>query len=615
MAKRPSFLSYENEIRLFALLLILLMLLVNLGTSHLFTRSSERLRGQEEEMLEMAGELAGSQIPLGAQDFLDPGSRNRVTQICGDIAARYHLRRLSIVGRDGLVLASSEPLEAGKKLDWLGLSPEEVERAWSGIGTLSRIYRRTGEGEFQSYLVALQSPGFEPTPALVVAERDMSFLERLVRDSRIEFLVRTTSYGIAVVFVFFFIGAILRPYRRMRRAAGDVVPAPEEDFRDVEFVVKTFEGTIRQLQEKERILARLHAEAERRAGDLARYNEYILGSIASGVVNCDEKGGVTYMNRAAREVLALARSPEIGVGKPLETLLDQSNEELLYAFRTALGEREKEFSTDVEWTRDGRRHWLGISSSPLKDGEGRVIGTTFLLNDLTEIKRLQEEMVVKGRLATLGEVSAGIAHEFRNSLGAITGFATLLRKKTTKDDPRREVVEGIVAEANLLESTVSQFLKFASPEPLHLSPVRLNDLVSECAQASAERARQAKVKLEVRLAPEVVEASLDAAMFKRALQNLILNGIEAMPEGGRLTLQTERETDGVSLTVSDTGCGIPKGSLDRVFTPFFTTKEKGAGMGLAIVQKVVVSHGGRISLESEEGKGTTVMIALPLRRV
>jgi signal transduction histidine kinase len=274
----------------------------------------------------------------------------------------------------------------------------------------------------------------------------------------------------------------------------------------------------------------------------------------------------------------------------------------------------------VEWTKEGRRHWLGVSSSPLVDGEGRVIGTTFLLADLTLIKRLQEEMVVKGRLATLGEVSAGIAHEFRNSLGAITGFAALLKKKTSPDDPRREVVEGIVGEANLLESTVSQFLKFASPEPLRLAPVRLNDLVSECSQAASERCRQAGVKLEARLAPEVGEVSLDAAMFKRAILNLILNGIEAMPgkeaggDGGTLTVETRRDPDGVSLTVTDTGCGIPKASLDRVFTPFFTTKEKGSGMGLAIVQKIVVSHGGRISLESEgpgEGRGTAVKIHLP----
>jgi len=346
-------------------------------------------------------------------------------------------------------------------------------------------------------------------------------------------------------------------------------------------------------------------------------------------VNCDERGRVTYMNRAAREMLALARSPEIGVGKALETLLDRSNQELLEAFHTALkgaggpGGREREFPrppAEVEWTKEGRRHWLGVSSSPLVDGEGRVIGTTFLLADLTLIKRLQEEMVVKGRLATLGEVSAGIAHEFRNSLGAITGFAALLKKKTSPDDPRREVVEGIVGEANLLESTVSQFLKFASPEPLRLAPARLNDLVSECSQAASERCRQAGVKLEARLAPEVGEVSLDAAMFKRAILNLILNGIEAMPgkeaggDGGTLTVETRRDPDGVSLTVTDTGCGIPKASLDRVFTPFFTTKEKGSGMGLAIVQKIVVSHGGRISLESEgpgEGRGTAVKIHLP----
>jgi signal transduction histidine kinase len=176
------------------------------------------------------------------------------------------------------------------------------------------------------------------------------------------------------------------------------------------------------------------------------------------------------------------------------------------------------------------------------------------------------------------------------------------------------VVEGIVAEANQLESAVSQFLKFASPEPLHLAPVRLNDLVAGCSQAASERCRQAGVKLDQRLAQEVGEVSLDAAMFRRALLNLILNGIEAMlgkEAGGTLTVETRRDPDGVSLTITDTGCGIPKGSLDRVFTPFFTTKEKGAGMGLAIVQKIVVSHGGRISLESEEGKGPAVIIHLP----
>jgi signal transduction histidine kinase len=173
------------------------------------------------------------------------------------------------------------------------------------------------------------------------------------------------------------------------------------------------------------------------------------------------------------------------------------------------------------------------------------------------------------------------------------------------------VVEGIVAEANQLEAAVSQFLKFASPEPLHLAPVRLNDLVAECSQATSERCRQAGVKLDQRLAPEVGEVSLDAAMFRRALLNLLLNAIEAMPQGGTMSVETRSEPESVSLTVSDTGCGIPKPFLERIFTPFFTTKERGAGMGLAIVQKIVVSHGGRISLKSEEGKGTAVKIHLP----
>jgi PAS domain S-box-containing protein len=617
VAKRPSFLSYENEIRLFALLLILLMLLVNWGTSSLFQRSSSRLRDQEGSLLLIVGELASTRILVDARNLLDPTSRNRVNQLCNDIALRYHLRRLIVVGRNNQILSSSEPEEIGKKPDWLGLSTDDVERAWSGMGTLSRMYRRPGEGDYQSYLVPLQNSGLETTSALIIAEKDQSYLQRLNRDARIEFLVRTTSYGIAILFVSFFIGAILRPYRRMRKAAVDVVPSPNEDSKDVEFVVKAFEDTICQLQEKERVLAKLHAEAERRAGDLARYNEYILGSIASGVVNSDERGVVTYMNRVAKEVLAPPQNPEAGVGKHLESLLDRSNEELLKAFLTALREQERDYSAEVEWVKDGRRHWMGISSSPLRDAEGKSIGTTFLLNDLTEIKRLQEEMLIKGRLATLGEVSAGIAHEFRNSLGAITGFATLLRKKTTQDDPRREVVEGIVAEANQLESAVSQFLKFASPEPLHLSPVRLNDLISECCRASEERCRQIGVNLDLRLSPQIGEVSLDAAMFRRALLNLILNGIEAMPgkeaesPAGTLTVETRRDPDGVSLTITDTGCGIPKTALDRVFTPFFTTKEKGAGMGLAIVQKIVVSHGGRISLESEEGHGTAVKIHFP----
>jgi PAS domain S-box-containing protein len=444
-----------------------------------------------------------------------------------------------------------------------------------------------------------------------VVEKEQNYLEYLERVSRIEGVALVTSYGIAILFVTFFIGAILRPYRRMRQAAGEVVPASVEDTRNVDFVVRTFETTIAQLQEKERLLARLHAEAERRAGDLARYNEYILGSIASGVVNCDERGVVTYLNPAARGVLFLPSDAEGGIGEPLESLLGGRDESLLAAFRSALRQRDKEFFREVEWTFDSRRRWLGVSSSPLRDGEGRCLGTTFLLNDLTEIKRLQEEMLIQGRLATLGEVSAGIAHEFRNSLGAITGFAALLRKKTAGDDPRREVVEGIVSEAEQLESAVAQFLKFASPEPLALQPVRLNDLVRECAAAFEERCRQVKVSLALKLSPEAGEVSLDPGMFKRVLLNLLLNAVEAMPGGGTLAVETGLGPEGVFLRVADTGCGIPRGSLDRVFTPFFTTKEKGAGMGLAIVQKVVVSHGGRIAVESEEGRGTTVGIVLP----
>lgn len=224
-------------------------------------------------------------------------------------------------------------------------------------------------------------------------------------------------------------------------------------------------------------------------------------------------------------------------------------------------------------------------------------------DDTEFMERTFRETVDRLReLASLGEMSAGIAHEFRNSLGSILGYAQLLRREAKKD-----TVEKIISECHRFRSLLDEFLKFAKPAELKLEPLDLRELLKECA-ASAETDR---LSVSLDFDPRIPLVRGDKLLLRRVFLNLIRNSSEASPDRGSLTISARRSKEGVEISFEDTGRGISEENLSKVFTPFFSTKEEGIGLGLSLAQKIVTAHGGLINISSREGKGTEVLISLP----
>ncbi|MEW6002102.1 MAG: ATP-binding protein [Nitrospirota bacterium] len=371
-----------------------------------------------------------------------------------------------------------------------------------------------------------------------------------------------------------------------------------KDVSQVSFVVDTFHELVSKLKEKERELEILRQKAEDRALAIEGYNENILQSVPSGVMSFDEEMRITKVNQAAEKILEIKGENIVGrnhsevLSKPITDLLDN---------RRVIERGEISYMTP-----SGRRIWLGLTLSPLNNREGRTIGQILIFTDLTHLKAFESQMELRARLSSLGEISAGIAHELRNPMGVIAGYTKLLSKKV--GDSLKPTVDAISKEIVVMNRIISDFLSFAKPAELNISDVDLKTVIQNCLSAVKADRDDINIYLHIDGLP-VIKG--DEVLLRQAFTNLIQNAFEAMPGGGKLSIGSSISKssgeDYLEISISDTGHGIAEDMIDKIFLPFFTTKERGTGLGLAIVHKIVVSHGGGILVESGE-KGTTFRI-------
>ncbi len=376
-----------------------------------------------------------------------------------------------------------------------------------------------------------------------------------------------------------------------------------------------FLDVVARLRDKEHELERLRSVAEERAREIESYNENILRSVSSGVITFNRESVVTTFNDAAGRILRFNRADVIG----------KTCGEVFGANSTVAGLLNRCLSTGEAITREefelylphGERIWIGVSTTLLKDSESRLIGTTFVCTDLTEIKALQEQVEMRERMTVLGQMSAGIAHEFRNLMGTILGAAKLVARQTPPDSPVHESIQTVTHVISDMDHLITQFLNFARKTDPDLKPVDMGPWLKRVVEQVLEQVPPPHPHVEVTCFPDVPRIRIDEVLMRQALGNLVQNAVEAMPGGGRLTVSAglrpplgrRRE---VEVRVSDTGAGIPQDRLGKIFLPFFTTKPKGTGLGLALVHKIVLLHNGRIDVESQERKGTTFRISLPI---
>ena len=617
--------DYEVRMRIFILVMAGFLIVAELGMFSLFRQTEAALIDEFDKRLSFTGFLAKEEIESALtphpKDFLSKEWITPLQKRLKTLSLASQFTRIFLIDTKGRILLDSHDPEIylRERFDW----EEGLEGYRSGIEELKgEPLTLSLEGSRVYFLPVQVEKG---VPWVIGVRSDASFLTIVNRLSRFNLLMKGAGLALVLILAFLFIASILKPYRRMRAAALGVGEMGKEE-EEPTFVVRTFEKVIEELKKKEAILRERYEEEQKRAQSLEDYNLYILSSVTSGIIGVDREGQITCFNRAASQILGL--DGEGMLGRPYREVLGKS--ELARILREAV--EEKRTCSRREVSLSDERGWVGATSSLLEDSYGAFQGATLLFTDITRIKGLEAEIRLKERLASLGEMSAGIAHEFKNSLGVIIGFAHLLQKKEKQSDEggakhkgrrekKEEIVNQILKESVALNDVVNHFLDFARPTHLHLEEVDVNQLVRECCQPdSGEPTGAGPPKVDAFPVDLHIEDGLpfiegDRGLLKRVFFNLVQNAKEAMPNGGSLTLRTRTisRASAVEIICKDTGFGISEENLKQVFTPFYSTREGGVGLGLSLVHKIITAHQGKIRIESQVGKGTKVTIELPIK--
>src|ERR1700733_13973207 len=441
-----------------------------------------------------------------------------------------------------------------------------------------------------------------------------------------------TALGLGVVILLVVVALILM----LRKFLRDHSREANEDWSTVKpgtenasaFIAASMQGVIEKLRAQEKELARLHLLAQERAQESERLTEEVTRNMPTGLLLVNATGAIGSANPAAEEALAMRPLRYRSYREVLGTESD-----LTQMLAACLQEGKTFHRGEIEhFTREGEARRLGVTISPIfrnvrnfhraqEDDsapatEMKISGALCLMSDLTELTALQKQIRWKENLAALGEMSAGIAHEFKNALATISGYAQMIRSEAKEGDTR-DSAERILDQTRSLTHVVTEFLRFAKPLEISYATVPMQTVVEKVAEELHETMPQCAVEFE----GTFQDLPGDEALLRQALLNLARNGAESALTAStapRVTISgTIEELGGRKwqrICVADDGPGIPETDLPKIFLPFYTTKSEGTGLGLAVVQKVALQHGGSIEGRNRQGGGAEFLLWLPLRQ-
>ena len=368
------------------------------------------------------------------------------------------------------------------------------------------------------------------------------------------------------------------------------------------FLVEKLRLTRKELIEKSGNLQKLRA-----------FHENVVESMGSGLLTISMDKRITSFNNAATKITGFTFFEM--KGKVFSEIFHFPE---LQEIHEITGSDFPNRFEDIFTRKDNKRIYLGMNISSLKNDEGNTKGYICVFQDMTKFKEMEERVVQAERLAAIGKVAAGIAHEIRNPLASMSGSIQVLKQKPWVEKESKDLMDIVVRETDRLNSIVTRFLSYAHPHPVKLSEYDINTLIQDTLSMlknSPEYNQRIVASTRFKKNPLIIK--IDSQQIQQVLWNLCLNSIQAMPDGGKLEVSTglinNKNNMHAVIQVSDTGCGIRKEDKDSIFVPFYTTKKNGTGLGLASVYRIMENHKGTINVESKVSEGSSISLQIPLR--
>jgi signal transduction histidine kinase len=417
---------------------------------------------------------------------------------------------------------------------------------------------------------------------------------------------------VSLICIAWLLRGLLRPYNQLvGEAERAPVPHSGKPQNEAAFVLETFQSVVAQLQSQQQELERLTAQASRRADSAELFSERIVASMPTGLIAFDLSGIATVANAPAQALF----DPKKLEGEHFQTIF-AAVPALAGMVRDCLDDGRLFRREEIEAAGFARPKRLGATVAPIAPSESGTQGALCLITDITEVTQLREQVALKRNLESLGEMSAGLAHEFKNAMAALHGYAQFLQN-VADDERGKAAAEELLQEVRSLSEMITSFLNFARPQPLQLEEVSLKELLDECVRELKPLFEERRVEPRTEMILEkdfCVRA--DARMLRQALMNLVRNAAEAVPDSHttrRVDITVEKvQGDFLGISVQDTGPGIDAADLDKVFIPFFTTKATGHGVGLPLAHRVITEHGGSLAVENSPEGGARFTIRLPV---
>lgn len=550
-------------------------------------RNMSRERGRMEESLLREGQVIIRAIEAGvrADSPSTPPDARRLQKLVEEVAREPEVATIVIFDKEGHIAATSRPADP---------APEKIRGVPSLLillkerGMVTRYREQPGGEQAFEVIQPFRPFSYQAPPALRREPEEKSALQegplrRWADDKMIILSLRLATFETA-----------RREDRHHTLLMAAILVALGTGALYFIFIVQNYYLVDRSLDR------------------MKSYTENVVESMADGVISIDREGKIVTLNRQADEILGAGRGRL--EGNTITSVLGEQIGRILASMGGQAPIRDREIDIRKENGGGEGRIPLSLSAAPLRDEKGQEMGSVLLIRDLREIRDLQDKVHRSERLASLGRLAAGVAHEIRNPLSSIKGFAQYFVKRFSGNDQDQGYASVMVKEVDRLNRVITDLLDFAGSKEPRRELQRLETIADQALKLLAPDLAARNVSVVKDYEPGLPEVPVDRDRISQVFINLLLNALESMEGGGEIRIGLRRcgPPPAIEASFTDRGGGISEGDLDQVFEPFFSRKKKGTGLGLAIVHQIVESHRGDIRVESRPGKGTTFRIRLPL---